>query len=223
MKIRSFFFLIALFAACFAGNGDAFAAEGKAVTAKAKGASKAKPKPKAKAIETPVAVTPAVTETPSEPEKKKILVAYYSYSGNTKAVAEAIAEKVGGDLFEIKADDTYPEDYHAMTTQAKKEIADGYRPRLTTAVKDIRKYDVVFLGSPNWWGTITPQVSSFLKRYDLKGKTVVPFITHGSGGVQNTVADMTKQCEECNVSQDGWVGYGDRTIGLSAWLKKAGF
>ena len=160
-------------------------------------------------------------KTPADAQK--ILVAYYSYGGNTKEVAKAIAEKVGGDLFEIRAEGKYPEDYHAMTAQAKKEIADGYRPKLKRTVKNIDSYDVIFLGSPNWWGTITPQVSSFLQQYDLKGKKIVPFITHGSGGVQNTIKDMTKQCEKCNVVKDGWIGYGNRTIGLSAWLEKTGF
>ena len=82
-----------------------------------------------------------------------------------------------------------------MTQQAKKEIQDGYRPKLTTSIADISQYDIVFLGSPNWWGTITPQVSSFLAAYNLSGKTVIPFVTHGGGGVQNTVTDMTAQCK----------------------------
>ena len=110
-----------------------------------------------------------------------------------------------------------------MTVQAKKEIEDGWRPKLTTSVADISKYDVVFLGSPNWWGTITPQVSSFLENYDLSGKTVIPFITHGGGGVQNTVRDMTAQCKGCNVNQEAWVGYGSRTFGIGGWLEDLGF
>ncbi len=154
---------------------------------------------------------------------KKILVAYYSYSGNTQEVAEAIHNVVGGDLFEIKATGSYPESYRPMTEQAKKEIEAGYRPELTTRVADMASYDVVFLGSPNWWGTITPQVSSFLDAYDLSGKTVIPFITHGGGGVQNTISDMTKQCPGCQVVSGGWTGYGSQTTGLTNWLKEIGF
>lgn len=156
-------------------------------------------------------------------ENKKILVAYYSYSGNTKEVAEAIHRKTGGDIFEIRAEGTYPDEYRPMTEQAKKEIQDGFRPKLTTAVADISQYDVIFLGSPNWWGTITPQVSSFIDTYDMAGKTVVPFITHGGGGVQRTISDMTKQCKGCKVEQNGWTGYGSRTSGLDEWLKNLGF
>ncbi len=164
--------------------------------------------------------------TPATTTKKatsNILVAYYSYSGNTKEVAEAIHKITGGDLFEIKAEGTYPEEYRAMTQQAKKEIADNFRPKLTTSVTDMAQYDTVFIGSPNWWGTITPQVSSFLENYDLSGKTVIPFITHGGGGVQSTIADLTKQCKGCKVNQDGWVGYGSRTFGIAGWLEDLGF
>lgn len=153
----------------------------------------------------------------------KILIAYYSYSGNTKEVAEAVRKEIGGDIFEIKTEGSYPEEYRPMTVQAKKEIEDGYRPKLTAKVADISQYDVIFVGSPNWWGTITPQVSSFLESYDLSGKTVIPMITHGGGGVQNTVTDMTAQCRGCNVSKDGWVGYNSRTMGVSGWLKDLGF
>jgi len=162
-------------------------------------------------------------KTAMDTENKKILIAYYSYGGNTKEVAEAIHEKIGGDLFEIKAEGTYPDEYRPMTVQVKKELQDGYRPKLTTSVADIKQYDIVFLGSPCWWGTITPQVSSFLESYDLSGKTVVPFITHGGGGVSNTIKDMTAQCKGCNVNQDGWVGFKSRTFGISGWLEDLGF
>lgn len=156
-------------------------------------------------------------------ESPKILIAYYSYSGNTKEVAQAIQQEIGGDLFEIKTEGTYPEEYQAMTQQAKKEIQDNYRPKLTSSVVDMAQYDTVFIGSPNWWGTITPQVSSFMESYNLNGKTVVPFITHGGGGVQKTITDLTAQCQGCIVNKDGWVGYGSRTMGISGWLKDLGF
>lgn len=161
-----------------------------------------------------------INEGTNTMENKKILVAYYSYSGNTKEVAKAIHQKVGGDIFEIKTEGTYPDSYHPMTEQAKKEIQDGYRPKLTTFVANMAPYDVVFLGSPNWWGTITPQVSSFIETYNLSGKKVIPFITNGGGGVQRTISDMTSQCKGCDVEQNGWVGYGNSTQGLDSWLEK---
>ncbi|MCM1322644.1 MAG: hypothetical protein NC218_00480 [Acetobacter sp.] len=173
-----------------------------------------------------VLINPTYAEEKKEnsmPENTKILIAYYSWSGNTKEVAEAIQEKTGGTLFQIETTKPYPEEYRATTEQAKKEINDGFRPELKDKVADISQYDVIFIGSPNWWGTIAPAVSSFLASYNLKGKKIIPFITHGGGGVQNTIKDLTAQCTECNVVSDGWVGYSSRTFGISGWLKDIGF
>ena len=161
----------------------------------------------------------ATTEVNNLAPKPKILIAYYSYSGNTKAVAEAIQKGVGGDIFEIKAEGSYPEEYRAMTQQAKKEIQDNYRPKLIGKIDNIGQYDVIFLGSPNWWGTITPQVSSFLASYDLSGKRVIPFITHGGGGVQNTIRDLTVQCSGCKIEPNAWTSYGKDMSKLNEWLQ----
>lgn len=115
-------------------------------------------------------------------DSPKILIAYYSYSGNTKEVAEAIREKTGGELFEIKAEGTYPEEYRPMTVQAKKEIAANFRPKLLSKVADISKYDVIFIGSPNWWGTITPQVSSFLELMTCPEKRLCRLLRMAAAG-----------------------------------------
>ena len=158
----------------------------------------------------------------TEMKSPKILIAYYSYSGNTEQVAQAIQKQTGGDLFKITTEGTYPEDYHQMTTQAKKEILQGYRPKLTSKIDNIADYDVIFLGSPNWWGTITPQVSSFLQSYDLSGKKVIPFVTHGGGGQQNTITDMAAQCKGCLMEPNPWTGYGNSMSGLSDWIDNLG-
>lgn len=155
-------------------------------------------------------------------DKSKTLIAYYSWSGNTRKAAEAIQAAAGGDLFEIQTAQPYPEAYRALTEQAKKEIAEGYRPALKSRVPDMSQYDVIFIGSPNWWGTIAPAVSTFLSEYDLSGKTVVPFVTHGGGGVQRTVSDLTAQCTGCSVAK-AFVASGSRIDGIGAWLKEGGF
>lgn len=169
------------------------------------------------------ATTGYAKQTVSIPADAKILIAYYSWGGNTKEVAEAIHEKIGGTLFRIETVQAYPEKYRETVEQAKKEIADSFRPELKEKVTDISQYDIIFIGSPNWWGTITPAVSTFLASYDLKGKTVIPFITHGSGGVQDTIKNLTAQCIGCNVNQNGWVGFSSRTLGIGSWLKDLGF
>lgn len=163
----------------------------------------------------------ATAETTAQ-SNHKVLIAYYSWSGNTKKVAQEIQEKTGGDLFEIHTMHSYPTDYHAATEQAKQEINNNFRPELK-ALPDTSSYDVVFVGSPTWWGTIAPAVSSFITQADLSGKTVIPFITHGGGGADQAVKDLTAQCENCTVTPNAWTGFKSVTFGLSGWLKKLGF
>jgi flavodoxin len=85
---------------------------------------------------------------------KKASVAYHSHSGTTKKVAEQIHQAVGGDLFEIKKATTYPRDYKTVVNQAKHEITNGFRPALKDKIPEISDYDLIILGSPNWWSTI---------------------------------------------------------------------
>jgi len=128
----------------------------------------------------------------------RTLVAYYSWSesGNTKYVAEQIRKATGGALLEIKPKNAYPKDYNACLAQAQKEIRDGIRPELANDPVDFKKYDVIFIGSPNWFGTIAPPAASFLASADLDGKTVIPFFTYGSGGMQNCERDAKKLAEK---------------------------
>lgn len=131
-------------------------------------------------------------------EPGKILVAYYSYSGNTRFAAEQIRNVTGGDLFEIRPVKAYPADYNACVELAKKEIRAGVKPELAENVRDFAKYEVIFIGSPNWWGTMAPPVATFLTRNDVAGKTVVPFFTHG-GGMQRCESDVRKLCSKASV------------------------
>ena len=129
-----------------------------------------------------------------ETEPGKILVAYYSWGGNTRFAAEQIAKLTGGTLFEIKPVKAYPSNYNACVEQAKKECREEFKPELATRVEDFAKYDVVFVGTPNWWSTMAPPVRSFLAGYDFSGKTVIPFVTHGGGGMARCERDMQKAC-----------------------------
>ena len=156
-------------------------------------------------------------------EPAKVLIAYYSWSGNTRAAAEQIQKITGGTLFEIKPVEAYPTDYQECVDQAKKECRSGFKPELSTKVDDMQKYDVIFVGSPNWWGTMAPPVATFLTSYDLKGKTVVPFFTHGGGGVQNCERDVRKLCSGSNLPQAGVFSGGSvRRSGdaIANWVSK---
>lgn len=122
----------------------------------------------------------------------KTLIVYYSWSGNTRKIAELIQKNTGGDIFEIKVLKPYPQEYSRCTAQAKQEINSGYKPELIGTPPELESYDTVFVGTPNWWSTVAPPVTSFLIDNDWQDKTVVPFCTHGSGGVARCFSDMKK-------------------------------
>ncbi|MDR3185040.1 MAG: hypothetical protein LBT49_06525 [Prevotellaceae bacterium] len=119
----------------------------------------------------------------SEP---KTLTVYYSLWGNTAILADLIHQAVGGDIFVIETEIPYPADKaHAA---AQKDINEGILPALKNKV-DIVSYDIIFIGTPNWFGTVALPVQRFLKEYDLSGKTIVPFATFG-GNVDKCLTDI---------------------------------
>ena len=129
---------------------------------------------------------------------KKVLVAYYSHSGNTRAVAEKIKEITGGDLFEIKTSHEYPKNYTDIINQAKDEKEQDFMPELTESI-DISAYDIIFIGSPVWWYTFASPVRTFLSENDFSGKTIMPFCTHGGGGASMTYSDIARLCQNSDV------------------------
>ena len=133
---------------------------------------------------------------------KKILVAYFSWSGNTKAVAEEIHKQVGGDIVEIVPATPYSETYSVTVAKAKAEQAANARPAISTKIADFDKYDVIFLGYPNWWGSYPMPVATFVDTYKLDGKTVAPFFTHGGGGEQRCLSDLQKLAPNAKFTQN---------------------
>ena len=103
----------------------------------------------------------AVSGAGAQQPSGKVLVAYFSHSGNTREVARQISEATGGDLFEIVPATPYPTEYRAVVDQGKKEIEAGVRPALKNPVGDLSQYDVIFVGSPCWWATIAPPVATW--------------------------------------------------------------
>ena len=130
---------------------------------------------------------------------KKILVAYFSQSGNTREVAMQIHDKVGGDIYEIQVEKPYPNDYNVLVEQAKKELQSNYKPALKTKIKNIRQYSTIIIGYPNWCNTFPAPIRTFLSEYDLSGKTIVPFCTYGGSGFGQSIADITKLCPKSNI------------------------
>lgn len=138
-----------------------------------------------------ICISHAAAQNGGAGAKPGILVACFSRSGNTRAAAAEIARQTGGDLFAIETVEAYPEEYRACTETAKKERDSDSRPALRSKVADMAQYDIVMIGYPNWWGTMPMAVKTFIESYDLSGKTVVPFCTHGGGGEQNCFRDFT--------------------------------
>ncbi len=110
--------------------------------------------------------------------------------GNAAKIASWIEKRTGGDLFSIIVDEPYSSDYDECLDRAADEKAANARPTLKTRVEDMEQYDTVFLGFPNWWYTVPMAIHSFLEEYDFSGKTIVPFVTHGTGGLASTIQDI---------------------------------
>ena len=119
-------------------------------------------------------------------KRSSILVAYFSRSGNTRVVAGLIHRALGTDLFEIRPAMPYPEDYLEQVKQATQERDRGFEPPLAATVPNIAGYQTIYLGFPIWGETAPAIIRSFLKKHDLAGKTLIPFITHGGYGLGNS-------------------------------------
>lgn len=152
-----------------------------------------------------LAEEPAKAEEEPQTEKsellqdKKVLIVYLSRTKNTKAVAEIIHNKVGGDLVALELKNPYPEDYKAIVEQVAKENETGYLPPLKTSVDGIEEYDVVFVGFPTWGMRLPPPMKSFLNQYDLSGKTVIPFNTNAGYGVGSSFETVRQLCPNSKV------------------------
>lgn len=125
------------------------------------------------------------------------LIAYFSWSGNTEAVAQEIQNQTGADLFEIVPAEPYTDDYDELLDIAREEQSSDARPAIADTV-DLSGYDTVYLGFPNWWGDMPMIIYTFLDEYDLSGKTVAPFNTSGGSGFSgslDTIAEMEPDAE----------------------------
>ncbi|HEX9144666.1 MAG TPA: flavodoxin [Candidatus Binatia bacterium] len=168
---------------------------------------------------------------------KKCLIAYYSRRGqnyvsgrivdlkvgNTEVVANMIQKITGGDMFHIESVTAYPKDYTEATEVAKNELRAKARPKLTGQVENMGAYDVIFLGYPNWWGTMPMPVYTFLESYDFSGKTIVPFCTHEGSGIGHSEQDIAKACLKAIVLKGIAIhgtGASSADSNVSSWIDK---
>ena len=177
-------------------------------------------------------------ETDNKMETKgKVLIVFFSHAGenyavgnikvgNTKLVADEIQKVTGGDEFEIVAEKSYDMPYDALTKLAKEEQEKNEKPAFKGEVKDIDQYDTVFIGGPIWWGTYPQVMFTFFDKYDLGGKTIVPFSTHEGSGLGSVVSDLKRLYPKANFKQAFDI-YGHQVRGgeakIDAWLKGLGY
>ena len=156
---------------------------------------------------------------------EQILIAYYSHFANTQKIANLIQAEVGGTLHQIQPQQAYPRAYNAVVEQAKKEIQAGFHPMLASNVDNMAAYEIIFVGTPNWWSTIAPPVATFLSAYDLSGKTIAPFCTHGGGGLGRIEKDIAKLCPQSTVLsclEISGSDAGSAQAKISTWLRTIG-
>jgi len=143
--------------------------------------------------------------------------------GNTEAAANMIQEITKGDLFHINAVNEYPEDYTETTEVAQKELRANARPELTDHLASMASYDMIFLGYPNWWGTMPMPVFTFLEEYDFSGKIIALFCTHEGSGLGRSEGDIRKLCPKATLLK-GLAIHGthvkDVKKDITAWLDK---
>jgi flavodoxin len=145
--------------------------------------------------------------------------------GNTEVVAKMIHKIMGGDIFRIESVNAYPADYTETTEVAEQELRANARPKLTGHLESMASYNVVFLGYPNWWGTMPMPVFTFLEEYDLSGRKIVPFCTHEGSGIGRSVTDIKKLCPRSTILDGLAVRGGDAKNAhneVSAWLSNIG-
>lgn len=155
----------------------------------------------------------------------KTLIVYFSWGGNTKTVANHIYDLIGGKIVEVETVIPYPDTYEEVTQIAPGELASDYRPELKTKVDNMDEYDTLIVGTPIWGGHLTPAMKSFLASYNLSGKSIAPFCTHGGSGTAQSVNDIRSVCPNSTILGSLAV-YGSRAESSRAdverWLKQIG-
>lgn len=124
--------------------------------------------------------------------ESSILIAYFSWGGNTRGIAEEIQNQTGADLFEITLVNSYSSDYNTVLDEAQRDQNEQARPELASHVENMDDYDTIILGYPNWWASIPMPIASFLEKYNFSEKTIIPFCSHGGGRFGQSLTAIAK-------------------------------
>lgn len=154
----------------------------------------------------------------------KTLIAYFSWSGNTVTMAETIAEKTGGELFEIVPVNPYPEEYTPCTEVALEERDSNARPEIKNLPESIEEYDTILIGYPIWWHTAPMIIGTFLENYDLTGIEVYPFTQSASMDEEQFENSMefVRSCAGSGNVHDGLFARADDETAIEEYLKSNG-
>ena len=143
---------------------------------------------------------------------QKVLVLYYSETGTTKTVAQEIQRQLGADIEAVEVAEPYSGNFQETIQRGQKEMQSGQMPALKPLSKNIDDYDVIFLGYPIWFGTYANPIATLIKEHDFAGKTVVPFCSFGSGGLNTSADALAKALPKAKIV----AGYGVRTARIAA-------
>ena len=154
-----------------------------------------------------------------------VLIAYFSWGGNTAGIAEEIQSQTGADLFEITLVTPYSTDYNTVLDQAQADQNEQARPELAEQVEDMEQYDTVLLGYPNWWASIPMPIASFLEGYDFSGKTIIPFCSHGGGRFGQSLTAISKLAPDATLGEALSIHYSggsELSSDVRSWLELNG-
>lgn len=155
----------------------------------------------------------------------KILIAYFSCSGNTRAAAEKIARATGGDLYEIKPQEPYTAadlNWHDRSSRSSVEMRNpASRPAIAGPLPDLRPYETLFIGFPVWWYVAPTIINTFLESSDIGGKHIIPFATSGGSSIDNCVKHLQAAYPMADWSA-GRLLNGASTEQIARWVAQLG-
>lgn len=173
--------------------------------------------------------SPSGTLTAKEnvkPEKSgNVLIVFFSWGGNTRGIAQEIQQQTGADIVELTPVEPYSDDYNTVLMEAQEDQHRQARPELKEHIDNMEQYDTILLGYPNWWASIPMPIATFLESYDLSGKTIVPFCSHGGGRFGQSLTAIAKLAPDSTIGEGLSVHYsGGDTLNedISEWLDKNG-
>lgn len=154
-----------------------------------------------------------------------VLIAYFSWGGNTQGVAEEIQAQTGADIFEITLVEPYSSDYNTVLDQAQHDQNIQARPEITEHIDNMDDYDTILIGYPNWWASIPMPIASFLEEYDFSGKTIIPFCSHGGGRFGQSLTAIAKLAPDSAMGEGLSIHYSggsSLSADVEEWLRTNG-